>query len=107
MNTWLPQISGVASPRPGIFTFHLMLLVSLQVVGGSAVGLTPVISGPRHCGQFESSAVNCEAAKLQKLMAAKAVARLRATNDSDREALVGAKITRSFKKGSEKRSPPT
>src|SRR5260370_32877724 len=48
---------GVALPVPGILTFHLTLLVSLQVVGGSAEGATPVWSGPRHCGQFWFGAV--------------------------------------------------
>jgi hypothetical protein len=43
---------GVARPPPGIFTFHLTLFVSLQVVGGLASGATPFWSGPRHCGQF-------------------------------------------------------
>src|SRR5262245_56881681 len=47
---------GVACPVPGIFTFHLMWLDSLQVVGGLAAGATPVARGPRHCGQCWSAA---------------------------------------------------
>jgi hypothetical protein len=49
-----PHTIGVAEPRPGSFTFHFTLLVSLHVVGGFADGATPVASGPRHCGQFGS-----------------------------------------------------
>src|SRR5580765_1504451 len=45
---------GVAKPLPGIFTFQRMLLVSLQTVGGLAVGETPVAKGPRQAGQFSS-----------------------------------------------------
>src|SRR5262245_17384152 len=52
MKTLLSQMTGVAEPLPGIFTFHLTWLVSLQVVGGLAKGATPLASGPRHCGQF-------------------------------------------------------
>src|SRR5580658_3216514 len=52
MKTMFSQTIGEAEPSPGSFTFHLMLLVSLQVVGGLASGATPVASGPRHCGQF-------------------------------------------------------
>ena len=52
MKIWLSQIIGVAKPLPGIFTFHRMLFVSLQVVGGWPAGATPVPNGPRHCGQF-------------------------------------------------------
>src|SRR5690348_4094037 len=48
-------MSGVAEPSPGIFTFHLMLFVSLQETGGSAAGATPLCSGPRHSGQFWSA----------------------------------------------------
>ena len=52
---------GVAEPSPGIFTFHLTLLVSLQLVGGLAEGATPFWSGPRHCGQFASAVVAARA----------------------------------------------
>ena len=52
MKTRSSQMMGVAWPLPGIFTFHLTLLVSLHVVGGLANGATPFWSGPRHCGQF-------------------------------------------------------
>ena len=49
-----PHTIGVADPRPGSFTFHFTLLVSLHFVGGFADGATPFASGPRHCGQFAS-----------------------------------------------------
>ncbi len=52
MNIRSSQTMGVAEPLPGIFTFHLTFLVSLQTVGGLAEGATPVAKGPRHCGQF-------------------------------------------------------
>ena len=47
----LPQVTGDARPRPPISTFHLTLLVSLQLIGGSPCGLTPVSSGPRQDDQ--------------------------------------------------------
>ena len=43
---------GVALPLPGSSTFHRMLDCSLQVVGGSPCGATPVASGPRHWCQL-------------------------------------------------------
>src|SRR5438552_2903592 len=46
-----PQTIGVASPEPGTLTFHFTWSDSLQLTGGSAIGPTPVASGPRHCGQ--------------------------------------------------------
>ena len=52
--TRLPQTTGEAAPAPGIFTFHLTFLVSLQARGGVAEGDTPVASGPRMAGQFSS-----------------------------------------------------
>src|SRR5580658_5521373 len=56
MKMRLSQTMGVESPSPGMGVFHLTLLVSLQVTGGSASGATPVASGPRHCGQKRSAA---------------------------------------------------
>src|SRR4051812_31841839 len=55
MKTWSFHIMGVASPLPGTFPFHLMLLVSLQAVGGLPLGARPLASGPRHCGQLASA----------------------------------------------------
>src|SRR5580700_1711333 len=55
MKTYLSQMMGVAEPLPGSFTFHLTLLVSLQLTGGLAAGATPLAKGPRHCGQFSSA----------------------------------------------------
>src|SRR6202034_4400166 len=55
IKTRLSQTMGVELPSPGIGVFHLTLLVSLQVSGGSACGATPVASGPRHCGQKRSA----------------------------------------------------
>src|SRR5688572_23868895 len=52
-----PQTMGVAVPRPGSFTFHLMFSSSLQVVAGEASGDAPVSKGPRHFGQFSSADV--------------------------------------------------
>jgi hypothetical protein len=49
-----PQMIGVDVPRPGILTFHRTFFPSAQVVGGSAVGATPLASGPRHCAQLAS-----------------------------------------------------
>jgi hypothetical protein len=46
-----PQTTGVELPLPGIATFQRTFLVSLHSTGGAAVGATPVMSGPRHCGQ--------------------------------------------------------
>jgi hypothetical protein len=46
---------GVEVPRPGSLTFQRMFFPSLHVVGGSANGAAPLPSGPRHCGQFDSS----------------------------------------------------
>src|SRR5688572_9539409 len=48
----LPQMIGVELPSPGISTFQRMFSVSLQVVGGSHCGATPLSSGPRQVGQF-------------------------------------------------------
>src|SRR5579884_2096833 len=59
-----PQTTGVAEPLPGSFTFHLMLLDSLQLVGGLASGATPLAIGPRHCGQFSFAAVAARAETL-------------------------------------------
>ena len=39
-----PQTIGLAVPRPGSFTFHLMFSFSLQVIGGEASGEAPVFS---------------------------------------------------------------
>jgi hypothetical protein len=49
-------------PRPGTLTFHFTFFVSLHSIGGSPVGETPFINGPRHAGQFWS-AVDAAAAK--------------------------------------------
>src|SRR4051794_1010165 len=49
---WLPHTMGVAVLSPSILTFHLMLALSSQLLGGSPKGATPLASGPRHCGQF-------------------------------------------------------
>jgi hypothetical protein len=46
---------GDALPRPGIAAFHLTFVSGLHVTGGVAPGATPVISGPRHWGQFWST----------------------------------------------------
>ena len=46
-----PQTTGVDEPLPGISTFQRTFWVSLHTSGGAAFGATPVISGPRHCGQ--------------------------------------------------------
>src|SRR5277367_3950493 len=66
MKTRLSHTMGVALPSPGIGVFHLTLLVSLQVKGGSACGAKPVASGPRHCGQLRSAAESAQAAWLAK-----------------------------------------
>src|SRR5438552_3972153 len=52
---WFSQMIGVASPLPGILTFHFTFCVSDQIVGGFAAGAAPVARGPRHCGQFCSA----------------------------------------------------
>src|SRR5437773_10814104 len=46
-----PRMIGEERPRPVIRTFHAILLVSLQVTGGSACGAQPLPAGPRNCGQ--------------------------------------------------------
>jgi hypothetical protein len=51
-----------------------MLLVSLQVMGGSAEGAVPFWSGPRHWGQFSSAAaLHAMFAVANKMEAVKAV----------------------------------
>src|SRR5262245_15404165 len=50
------QMTGVAPPRPGIGTFQATFLVSLHSVGSPLSLLTPVLSGPRHCGQLSPRA---------------------------------------------------
>jgi hypothetical protein len=42
---------GEDDPRPGISTFQRMFWDSLHFTGGFAVVDTPVMAGPRHCGQ--------------------------------------------------------
>ncbi len=46
-----PRRPGSTSPLPGIATFQRTFFVSLHSSGGVACGATPVMSGPRHCGQ--------------------------------------------------------
>src|SRR6185503_4623245 len=59
---------GVAVPRPGSLIFHLMLLVSLQVVGGLPLEATPLARGPRHWGQYWSAVEGAEwAAKTTRV----------------------------------------
>src|SRR5688500_4458326 len=72
MKTLSPQITGVAQPLPGILTFHLMWLVSLQAVGGLAMGATPLANGPRHCGQFWSVAFETSARPFVRTIPQKA-----------------------------------
>ncbi len=42
---------GEALPRPGMSAVQRMFFVALQSIGGSALGATPVASGPRQAGQ--------------------------------------------------------
>src|SRR5262245_52958281 len=52
--TWSPQTMGVEAPRPGRGAFHLTLVFSSQLTGGSPRGAAPVASGPRQWGQLSS-----------------------------------------------------
>jgi hypothetical protein len=79
-----PQTTGVELPLPGIATFQRTFLVSLHSTGGAAVGATPVMSGPRHCGQ--------------KLSALPSAALAAAANDSDVSTLVTSATNRRFRK---------
>src|SRR5207245_4309621 len=47
----LPRMISEERPRPMTRTFHAILLVSLQAIGGSACGAQPLPAGPRNCGQ--------------------------------------------------------
>src|SRR6186713_148213 len=49
-----PQTIGEDDPRPGISTFHRMLVDSLHWSGGSAFVAMPLACGPRHAGQLRS-----------------------------------------------------
>src|SRR5580704_12044180 len=77
----LSHTMGVALPSPGIGVFHLTLLVSLQVNGGSASGANPVASGPRHCGQLPSAAESAKVAWLAKPSASGHATNERTRND--------------------------
>src|ERR1041385_8844689 len=48
----LPQTIGEDRPRPGMGVFQAMFLVLLHSVGRFLSGATPVLCGPRHCGQL-------------------------------------------------------
>src|SRR6185503_6936160 len=48
----LPQTIGEECPRPGIATFHLILLTVFQLVGRFFSSETPCPDGPLHCGQL-------------------------------------------------------
>ena len=52
----LPHTMGVEDPLPRISTFHLTFLSSAHSRGGFPWGATPFAWGPRHWGQFFSSA---------------------------------------------------
>src|SRR5205085_10840233 len=67
------QTIGVESPSPGMASFHLMLLVSLQLSGGSACGATPVPRGPRHWGQNSSPCESAAAFAATYIVSAKMV----------------------------------
>src|SRR5512139_637963 len=54
-NTRSPQTTGEPEPRPGTSTFHRTFFVSLHSIGGSALGPTPVLSGPRHCPHADAA----------------------------------------------------
>src|SRR5688572_19191516 len=46
-----PHAIGVPAPRPGTSILQRTFFVSLHSVGGCAVVETPLLAGPRHCGQ--------------------------------------------------------
>src|SRR5712692_7088458 len=48
-----PQTIGEECPFPGSGVFHLMFLVPFHSVGRFFSAETPLLSGPRHVGQFE------------------------------------------------------
>ncbi len=50
-STMSPRTIGLPRPSPGTSTFQRTFLASDHSSGGSAVGLSPVRSGPRHSGQ--------------------------------------------------------
>ena len=50
-----PQTTGDAEPRPGISIFQRRFFDSLHSAGGVADAETPLICGPRHCGQNSSA----------------------------------------------------
>ena len=51
-----PQTIGLPWPSPGMSSFQRTFLPSAHSSGGSAVGPSPVRSGPRHSGQFGPAA---------------------------------------------------
>ena len=59
-NTRSPHTIGVPEPRPGTSTFQRTFFVSLHTSGGSALGATPVASGPRHWAHAPGSATEAE-----------------------------------------------
>src|SRR5262245_6115788 len=87
-NTWSLQMIGVAVPRPGTCTFHFTPLVSLQWIGGLAVGEIPLPRGPRQAGQFASTVGTAPYAAL-KLRALAAKVRISFMKCSDSLSFLG------------------
>ena len=74
--TWFSQTTGVDVPLPGTFAFHFTFLVSLHSIGGSPVGETPLVDGPRHAGQFcsgEDAAADNAASEVKNKVKARSI----------------------------------
>ena len=60
-----PSITGDDQPRPGMFAFQAMPLVSLHTVGSPFAEACPCPPGPRHSGH---SAANADAEMMPARM---------------------------------------
>ena len=74
MKTLSPQTIGVELPIPGISNFHLILVSSLHLVGGVALGAVPLASGPRNWCQL-----SCSDICMPLAMATKAILKMMAS----------------------------
>src|SRR5215208_6196519 len=58
-----PHTMGVEPLRSGIASFHATFSVGLHLSGRFRSALTPLRSGPRHCGQFAADGAALSAAR--------------------------------------------
>src|SRR5947208_2618244 len=68
-----PHTIGEALLLPGKSTFHLMFVFASQVIGGSAVGETPVASGPRQWAQLSAGSAKALAVMVSRISATRRI----------------------------------